>query len=75
MMGKQSNNQEKLFHYNVCLEQRIPQKHQLRQIREMIDFDFVYHEVKDCYGDNGNVSVPPPVILKMMLLLVAHIQP
>ena len=72
MMGKQSNNQEKLFHYNVSLEQRIPQKHQLRKIREMIDFDFVYHEVKDCYGDNGNVSVPPPVILKMMLLLVLY---
>jgi len=72
MMGKQSNNQQKLFHYNVSLERRIPQKHQLRKIREMIDFDFVYHEVKDCYGDNGNVSVPPPVILKMMLLLVLY---
>jgi len=72
MMGKQSNNQQKLFHYNVSLEQRIPQKHQLRKIRELIDFDFVYHEVKDCYGDNGNVSVPPPVILKMMLLLVLY---
>ncbi len=72
MMGKQSNNQQKLFHYNVSLEQRIPQKHQLRKIRELIGFDFVYHEVKDCYGDNGNVSVPPPVILKMMLLLVLY---
>lgn len=72
MMGKQSNNQQKLFHYNVSLEQRIPQKHQLRKIRELIDFDFVYHEVKDCYGDKGNVSVPPPVILKMMLLLVLY---
>ena len=72
MMGKQSHNQEKLFHYNVSLEQRIPQKHLLRKIREMIDFDFVYHEVKDFYGDNGNVSVPPPVMLKMMLLLVLY---
>ena len=72
MMGKQSHNQQKLFHYTVRLEQRIPQKHQLRQIREMIDFDFVYHEVKDCYGYNGNVSIPPPIILKMMLLLVVY---
>ena len=72
MMGKQSNNQQKLFHYDVSLEQRIPQRHQLRKIREMIDFDFVYHEVKDCYGENGNVSIPPPVILKMMLLLVLY---
>jgi transposase len=72
MMGKQSHNQQKLFHYNVSLEQRIPQKHQLRQIQELIDFDFVYQEVKDYYGDNGNVSVPPPVILKIMLLLVVY---
>ena len=72
MMGKQSHNQEKLFHYNVSLEQRIPQKHLLRKIRQLIDFDFVYHEVKDFYGDNGNVSVPPPVMLKMMLLLVLY---
>ena len=72
MMGKQSKNQEKLFHYNVSLEQRVPQKHKLRSIRGTIDFDFVYQEVKDCYGENGNVSVPPPIILKMMLLLVLY---
>lgn len=72
MMGKQSKNQQKLFHYKVSLEQRVPQKHQLRKIREMIDFDFVYQKVQDCYGENGNVSIPPPVILKMMLLLVLY---
>jgi hypothetical protein len=36
------------------------------------NFDFIYQEVKDTYGDNGNVSIPPPVILKMMLLLVLY---
>jgi len=72
MMGKQSKNQQKLFHYNISLEQRVPQKHHLRNIRDTIDFDFVYQEVQDCYGENGNVSVPPPVILKMMLLLVLY---
>ena len=39
---------------------------------EKIDFDFIYAEVKEHYGANGNVSVPPPVILKMMLLLVLY---
>lgn len=72
MMGKQSKNQQKLFHYNISLEQRVPQKHHLRNIRDTIDFDFVYQEVQECYGENGNVSVPPPVILKMMLLLVLY---
>jgi transposase len=44
----------------------------LRKIQEKIDFDFIYAEVKDTYGDNGNVSIPPPVILKMMLLLILY---
>ena len=34
--------------------------------------EFIYKEVKDKYGSNGNVSVPPPVILKLMLLLVFY---
>jgi hypothetical protein len=35
----------------------------------LIDFEFSYQEVKDLYGANGNVSVPPAIILKLMLLL------
>ncbi|MBE9547487.1 MAG: transposase [Proteobacteria bacterium] len=72
MMGRQSDFQPKLFHYYVNLEEKIPQDHILRKIRNHIDFDFIYNEVKDTYGDNGNVSVPPPVILKMMLLLILY---
>lgn len=44
----------------------------LRRINEIIDFEFIYKEVKDKYGSKGNVSVPPPVILKLMLLLVFY---
>jgi len=54
------------------LEKRIREDHILRKIAQQIDFNFIYREVKDTYGDNGNVSVPPPVILKMMLLLVLY---
>ena len=72
MMGHQSDFQPKLFHYHVNLEEKIPQEHILRKIRNHIDFDFAYNEVNDAYGDNGNVSVPPPVILKMMLLLILY---
>jgi transposase len=72
MMGQHSDNQPKLFYYNISLEERVPQNHVLRKIREKIDFDFIYQEVKDSYGSNGNVSVPPPVILKMMLLLILY---
>jgi transposase len=50
----------------------IRKDHPLRKIAGMVDFDFIYGEVEDRYGINGNVSVAPPVILKMMLLLVLY---
>jgi len=69
MMGHQPPYQNKLFIAGFNLEKRIREDHILRKIAQQIDFNFIYREVKDTYGDNGNVSVPPPVILKMMLLL------
>ena len=72
MMGHEGGFQSKLFYHQISLEQRVPKHHILRKIQEQIDFDFIYHEVKDYYGDNGNISIPPPVILKMMLLLVLY---
>jgi transposase len=74
MMGKQKGRQPKLFYSDINIEDRVPQKHILRKINKVIDFDFIYREVSDRYGMNGNVSVPPPVILKLMLLLVLYNQ-
>ena len=34
-----------------------------------VDFGFVRQEVARCYGGNGQVSVDPEVILKLMCLL------
>lgn len=70
MMGHQPDYQHKFFITGFNLEKRIRNDHPLRKIREKVDFDFIYNEVKDFYGYKGNVSVPPPVILKMMLLLI-----
>ena len=72
MMGRYKGKQERLFYYNFCLEDRVRSDHQLRKVAGLIDFDFIYGEVKDKYGANGNVSVSPPVILKLMLLLVFY---
>ena len=71
-MGHQEGFQPKLFYHQINLDQRVPRDHTLRKIEEKIDFDFIYGEVKGTYGDNGNVSVAPPVILKMMLLLILY---
>jgi transposase len=72
MMGYQSDYQHKLFITGFNLEKRIPKNHILRKILEKIDFDFIYKEVDNTYGSNGNVSVPPPIILKLMLLLFLY---
>jgi transposase len=72
MMGRQSPYQYKFFMKGFSLERRIRKDHVLRRITEEVDFDFIYEEVKDSYGLKGNVSVPPPIILKMMLLLILY---
>jgi len=68
MMG-QHKSQPQLFNYAVNLEKRVRANHPLRQVKTLIDFGFVREEVAHCYGCNGNESVPPEVILKMMFLL------
>lgn len=72
MMGVQEQPQSNLFHFGVNLDKRVRSNHPLRKVNELIDFHFVYDEVKSFYGHNGNESVPPPVILKLMLLLVFY---
>jgi transposase len=72
MMGLQQPPQNSLFYVGINIEKRIRSSHALRKVNELIDFDFAYNEVKDLYGSNGNVSVPPPAILKLMLLLVFY---
>lgn len=69
MMGRQKTIQESLFSYNVSLDARVRKDHVLRKIQQAVDFGFIYREVEQFYGERGNVSVPPVVILKMMFLL------
>jgi len=69
MMGEKESDNSKLYYYGFSLSERIPRDHPLRIVKKAIDFKFVYKEVKDKYGRKGNVSVPPPIILKMMFLL------
>ena len=68
MMGQQEP-QKDLFNYAVNLDKRVRTNHPLRQIQRAIDFGFVRERVASHYGFNGNESVPPEVILKMMFLL------
>lgn len=68
MMGQQDP-QKELFSYNIDLDRRVRADNPLRQVARVIDFTFARREVAHTYGANGNVSVDPSVILKMMFLL------
>lgn len=72
MMGEQQPPQSSLFYIGINIEKRVRENHPLRKVDKLIDFDFAYDEVKNLYGNNGNVSVPPPIILKLMLLLIFY---
>ena len=69
MLGKPNQLQPKLFYNSFSLEQRVHEHHPLRQIKQIIDFSFIRSEVEDLYGYNGNQSIDPAVILKLMFLL------
>jgi transposase len=69
MMCKQKQVESKLFYHGVSLERRMPSEHPLRKIKQLVDFDFIRSQVADSYGNNGNQSVDPAVILKLMFLL------
>jgi transposase len=68
MMGFHSG-QKEMFSYSVNLDQRVRSDNPLRAIRERIDFSWVRPEVARFYGRNGNVSVDPEVVMKLMFLL------
>lgn len=51
---------------------RIPEDHLLRRIQETLDLSFSYDVVEGTYGAVGRESIPPPTILKLMLLLVLY---
>jgi transposase len=68
MMGHQQS-QKELFSYQVDLDKRVRLDHPLRRVAGAIDFTFARAEVQTTYGYNGNVSVDPAVVLKLMFLL------
>jgi len=68
MMGRQQP-QKELFSYQIDLDQRVRADNPLRQVAAAIDFSWARAEVASTYGYNGNVSVDPVVIVKLMFLL------
>lgn len=67
-MGRHKK-QNELWCEPVSLARRIPEDHPLRQLNRILDLEFVRQETRKFYGNKGNVSVDPVIIMKMMILL------
>ena len=67
--GMAVQHEPKLFYTGVNLAERIPEDHILRRLNAELDFGFVRSAVAESYGNNGNESIDPIVLVKLMLLL------
>ena len=52
----------------VTLEELMPQKHFLRDLDKLVDFDFIYDKVSNLYSNTGRPSIDPVVMIKMLLI-------
>jgi transposase len=68
-MMSEGDTQAPMWSYQVNLEKRVRDDHPLRRINQVLDLSFVRRQVAHTYGQRGNKSVPPEVIIRMMLLL------
>ena len=65
MMGRQSGQMSMMI---LDLSELIPANHLLRQINQIISFDFIYDLVAPYYPANGRPSVDPVSMFKMLLV-------
>lgn len=66
MRGKEKK-QDDLFSSGIY-ETRIPKDHFLRRLKTLLDWHALAAELDDCYRHKGRASVPPEIMLKIMIL-------
>jgi transposase/IS5 family transposase len=72
MMSRKKPVQNGLFGPPKDLGARVPADHLLRKVNKVVDFDFTYNAVEGFYGAVGKESIPPPTILRMMVLIFLY---
>jgi transposase len=67
MMGRLERDQEQLF-YSFCLDEVVPDDHQVRAIAAVLDLSWVYGELSPHYPAFGRPSIDPVLIIRMLIL-------
>lgn len=73
MRGNNKSQQAELYSY-IPIESRIPAKHPLRKIKEIIDsaLEEMNKDIDALYSHTGRPSIPPEMILKSIVLQVLY---
>ncbi|MBN1291472.1 MAG: IS5 family transposase [Candidatus Latescibacteria bacterium] len=73
MRGDNKSQQAELYSY-IPIEKRIPAKHPLRKIKEIIDgaLEEINEDIDALYSHTGRPSIPPEMILKSIVLQVLY---
>lgn len=66
MRGKEKQ-QDDLFS-STLYESRIPKDHFMRRLKGLLDWPALATELDDCYRSKGRTSIPPEIMLKIMIL-------
>lgn len=67
MMGKQNNDQNKLF-YSFNLEQIVPENHLLRHINTVLDLKDLRTHLQPFYSSIGRPSIDPELMIRILLV-------
>jgi IS5 family transposase len=70
MRGKEKRQGDFLSH--AIYEAKIPKDHMLRRLRALLDWESLAAQLRDCYRHRGRPSVPPEVMLRVVICQYLH---
>ena len=65
MMGKTDNQMQLIV---LDIDSMVPQNHLLRQIKNCVNFEFIYEKAAPYYSHTGRKSIDPVIMIKMLLI-------
>lgn len=65
MMGKQTGQIQMVI---LDIDSMVPESHLLRQIKNCVNFDFIYKKTAPYYSKVGRKSIDPVILIKMLLI-------